>query len=177
MPAATITVQAKQSPAIGKKQGKVQDTNGSLWNVWGDKLQNYREGVTYDITYEESEFNGHRFNTIKTANPSNVGGQQYAPNPTARPEAAPRQAPQDGWPGPNPRPVIPPSPRYGATDEKTAERILVCGALNSVLENSNTVPSELSQAQVTAWINMFRNSWLDTFGRRSEADLDDRIPH
>ncbi len=155
MPTATITVQAKQSPAIGKKQGKIQDTNGSLWNVWGDKLQNYREGVTYDITYEEGEFNGHRFNTIKTANPS-IAGQQYVPTP-----AAVRPAP--------PSAAIPPN----AKDEM----IFVCGIVNNSMSNANINPFEITLTELTAMVDKARSAWRNTLGKSQKADdIGDEIP-
>jgi hypothetical protein len=161
MPTAIITVAAKQSPAIGKKQGKIQDTAGGLWNVWGDKLATYREGVTYDITYEEGEFNGHRFNTIKTANPSNVGGQQYTPNPPERPAAAPRQAVQNA--------IIPPN----AKDEM----IFVCGIVNNSMSNTNINPFEITLTELITMVDKARSAWRATLGKsQSRNDMDDSIP-
>lgn len=166
MPTATITVQAKQSPAIGKKQGKIQDTSGAMWNVWGDKLQNYREGVTYDIVYEESEFNDHKFNVIKTANPSNNKPSTGA-------------LPKDGWPGPSPgydpkagyHPPIqqPPSPKD--------EMIFVCGVVNNAMSNTNINPFEITLTELIAMVDKARSAWRNTLGKSQKAgDLQDEIP-
>ncbi len=167
---ATITVQAKQSPAIGKKQGKIQDTNGDLWNVWGDKLQNYREGVTYDIVYETNEFNGHTFNVIKTANPSNQKPSTGA-------------LPQDGWPGPTPPPsvggirngVYPPHIPQVANAKD--EMIFVCGIVNNSMSNANINPFETTLTELIAMVDKARSAWRNTLGKSQKADdLADEIP-
>jgi len=163
MPAATITVQAKQSPAIGKKQGKIQDTEGKLWNVWGDKLGNYREGVTYDITYEESEFNDHKFNVIKTANPSNNKPSTGA-------------LPRDGWPGPSPRPGQPVAPIPLQPNAKD-EMIFVCGVVNNAMSNTNINPFEITLTELIAMVDKARSAWRNTLGRSQKADdMNDEIP-
>ncbi len=167
MTAATITVQAKQSPAIGKKQGKIQDTNGDLWNVWGDKLANYREGVTYDIQYETSEFNGHTFNLIKSANPSNNKPSTGA-------------LPRDGWPGPTgniaermqsggPGFAIPPTPKD--------EMIFVCGVVNNAMSNANVNPFETTLTELIAMVDKARSAWRNTLGKSQKADdMSDEVP-
>lgn len=161
MPQATITVQAKQSPAIGKKQGKLQDTEGNLWNVWGDKLQNYREGVTYDIVYEDSEFNGHTFKVIKTANPSSAGAKG------------------DGWPGPTPQ--LKPAPQQAAQihPQPTAkdEMIFVAGIMNNTMANPNISPLELTLTEMIAMVDRARSAWRNTLGKSQRADdMNDEIP-
>ncbi len=155
---ATITVQAKQSPAIGKKQGKIQDTNGDLWNVWGDKLQNYREGVTYDIVYETNEFNGHTFNVIKTANPSNA-------------------APGHVTPVADPRQVIPrPQPAIQQPNAKD-EMIFVCGIINNSMSNANVNPFEITLTELIAMVDKARATWRNTLGKSQRADdINDEIP-
>lgn len=156
MPQATITIQAKQAPAIGKKQGKVQDMEGNLWNVWGDKLQNYREGVTYDIVYEQSEFNGHMFNVIKTANPAAAGQMAHAmaANPA--------------------RGQTPPPQQATAKDEM----IFVCGIMNNSLSNANINPFELTATELITMTNKARQVWRNTLGKSqsNNDDIDDSIP-
>lgn len=156
MPSTTITVQAKQSPAIGKKQGKIQDTEGNKWNVWGDKLQNYREGVTYDIIYETSEFEGHHFNVIKTANP--------ASGPTPQPRTAPLL--QAGT--------------HHTTQAPSAkdEMIFVCGIINNSLSNTNINPFELTATELIAMVNKARQAWRNTLGKAqgNDDDINDSIP-
>jgi len=164
MPSTMITVQAKQSPAIGKKQGKIQDTAGNLWNVWGDKLQNYREGVTYDIVYEESEFNGHTFNLIKTANPA-----QAKPPGSVTPVADPRQVipRNDGWPGP--QSTLAANPKD--------EMIFVCGVVNNAMSNTNINPFEITLTELIAMVDKARSAWRNTLGKSQKADdMNDQIP-
>jgi len=157
MPQTTITVAGITPPAQGKKQGKIADTAGNNWNVWGDKLQNYRMGVTYNITYEENEFNNVRYNVIKNAEPAGQGTQQ-----TTMPLAQPRVA------------MPPPSV---ATPKD--EMIFVCGALNHTLANQNISPLELTAMEIGDFVNKLRTVWKGTLGSqksRSEGEMDDAIP-
>lgn len=164
MPQATITVQAKQSPAIGKKQGKIQDTTGSLWNVWGDKLQNYREGVTYDITYDEQEFNDKRYNLITKGNPSN--GSSAAPPIQAAHRGLAQPKPADGWPGP-------------VTNQPNAkdEMIFVCGVINNAMANANVNPFETTLTELIAMVDKARSAWRNTLGKsQRDHELNDDLP-
>lgn len=157
MPQTTITVQAIQSPAIGKKQGKIQDTSGAMWNVWGDKIQNYREGVTYDVTYEEQEFNDRKYNLISKGTPSNA-----APRLAAQPKS-------DGWPGP--------APQISMTGTPKDEMIFVCGVVNNAMSNTNINPFEITLTELIAMVDKARSAWRNTLGKSQKADdLADEIP-
>ena len=155
---ATITVAGITPPAIGKKQGHIIDSAGSKWNVWGDKLQNYRIGGTYEITYDQNEFNGKTFNVIKSANPSNA-----APSQPSRVE----QKPADGWPGP-----IQQQP--SAKDEM----IFVCGVVNNAMSNTNINPFEITLTELIAMVDKARSAWRNTLGKSQRRDdMDDGIPY
>lgn len=154
---ASITIAQVLLPEPGKKQGKVIDTLGNKWNVWADKLQNYRIGVSYDIKYEENEFNGKTFSVIKTANPSN--------NPPAHPARA-AQKPTDGWPGP----IL---QQPNAKDEM----IFVCGVVNNAMSNTNINPFEITLTELIAMVDKARSAWRNTLGKSQKADdLADEIP-
>jgi len=157
MSQAQITVAGITPPGIGKKQGKIQDSVGNSWNVWGDKLQNYRMGVTYDITYDTNEFNGKTFNVIKTANPANPNAQagQVAAAPQAQQRAAQAMAA--------------PSARD--------EMIFVCGIINNALANANVSPFELTPTELIDMTNKARQVWRNTLGKVQAADdMGDEIP-
>lgn len=110
MPQAVITVTGITPPAPGKKQGRIIDTENQSWNVWGDKLHNYRIGVSYNIGYDTQEFNGHQFNVIKSAEPTN-----RVPPVTAAPQASPQ--------------TYSVAPGFTVKDEM----IFVCGAFNNLM--------------------------------------------
>jgi len=163
MSQATITVAQIAPPAIGKKQGKVQDTNGGVWNVWADKLQLYREGVTYNIVYETQEFNGHQFNVIKTSTPANG-------TPTGSPQL------QTGVQLPQPAKQQPmfSAPAYTPKDEM----IFVCGGFNNVMGNPATNPGTWTVAEMIDLVTKLRTAWRNTFGARPSAgdDMNDSVP-
>ncbi len=150
-----ITVAGITPPGVGKKQGHIIDSEGNKWNVWGDKLQNYRMGVTYDIIYEENEFNGKTFNVIKTAVPSN-----------AQPVQPQRQAPQ----------AAPPQV-HGFSPKD--EMIFVCGALNNAMANPNSDPFRVQTTELITFINLLRTAWRNTLGKPPSqvgVEMDDEIP-
>lgn len=154
MPNAVITVAGITPPGVGKKQGKVSDTTGGVWNVWGDKLHLYRMGVSYDITYEDGEFNGRHFKTIKTANPTNAAPAQATPQPQQH--TAP-----------------PPS------NQNKDEMIFVCGALNNALSNPNAMPFELTAIELATFVKKIRQVWRATIGnsqQSSDDDMNDSVP-
>lgn len=160
MPTATITVAGITPPAAGRKQGKIIDADGNKWNVWGDKLQNYRMGVTYNITYDVQEFNNVPFNIIKTAEPAGQGASQ------------PRQVSQPQSGGPIP-----------AFDKAKDEHIFVCGALNNALSNTNINPMELQVTDIATFVQKLQQAWKQTLGAprvssapRSEEGMSDSIP-
>lgn len=65
--------------------------------------------------------------------------------------------------------------QYGQTDNKTAERIFVCGALNAAIHGGHVqvTPETLTQA-----VNDLRQVWASTFGNKQKADdLNDEIPY
>ena len=159
MTQAVITVAGIAPPGQGKKQGKVTDTVGGVWNVWADKLNLFNIGATYAITYEENEFKGQRFFVIKTATPQGTmpGMQQRAPSTH-----------------PNP-PGIPPTT---AKDEM----IFVCGALNNALANPNIQPFSVNTTEMVAFINLVRQCWRLTLAKgptpveQGQQAMDDQIP-
>lgn len=157
----TITVAGINPPELGKKQGKIVDTAGNKWNVWGDKIASYRMGVTYDIVYETNEFKDTKFNVIKTANPSNA-----APQPA-------RQAPRssDDWPGPQPSVAM---PQHGNPKD---EMIFVCGIINNAMSNPNVNPFETTLTELIAMVDKARSAWRNTLGKSQKSDdMRDEIP-
>lgn len=71
------------------------------------------------------------------------------------------------------------APSHGGTDDKTAERIFVCGAVNSQLSNS-TVNPNMTMTDAVELVNLWRDVWKATFGGGGTAaknsDMDDEIP-
>lgn len=153
--AVVITVAGITPPAPGKKQGKIHDTTGKSWNVWGDKLHNYAIGMSYNITYDTNEFNGAQFNVIKTAV---VAAEQPPQAQMAKPQMQPQQ--------------------YGLAPTAKDEQIFVCGALNNAMANQNINPMMLTGPDIIGLVEKFRMAWRNTLGKvqQNNSDMNDEIP-
>lgn len=138
MPQAVITVERK-APRPDKKQGHLFDTGGGRWNVYNDKLANFREGVTYEINYEENEFSGTKFNLIKNAEPTN--------------KAATVTASSQGSTSPS---------------DKDRE-IFVCALLKEALGNPNVDPFTLDRAKVGEFGRMCSDLYTYLFKQKAAA--------
>lgn len=153
MPQTTITVAGILPPGQGKKQGKVKDTAGGSWNVWGDKLHLFQMGATYDINYEENSFNNTTFYLIKSFAPASTAG---------------------ATPAPQPRPATLPSAMPVTSKD---EQIFVCGALNNALANPNVSPFQLQTTDMVNFVNLIRHTWRQTLGKAQQNNaMDDEIP-
>lgn len=147
-----ITVAETHEPRPGGKQGRVVDTSGKSWQVWGDKLNQFHIGASYKVEdWKTNSFEGRNFITI---NKFSVIGGAAAPKAAAKPQHTP----------------------YGSTDDKTAERIFVAGAYNNWMGKPGTdVPTE---SECVGFVNMQRRVWTRTFGGKPTFgdDMNDEIP-
>lgn len=73
-----------------------------------------------------------------------------------------------GSPAPSaqPAPMTPSAPRYGNTDESTAERIFVCGFVNAVSPKIYEKLGNVNSEQLTALVQVARVTWAETFGKK-----------
>ena len=67
MGTATVTVQYVNLPKEGKKQGSIKGADGTSYGVWANHIGNYKQGATYSIEYEERDYNGKTYRTVKDA--------------------------------------------------------------------------------------------------------------
>ncbi len=160
MPQAVITVAGITPPAMGKKQGHIIDTVGGKWNVWGDKLHNYRMGVSYNITYDENEFNGVKFFVIKNADPAGAAAQAgQATQPSASPAAVSQSIPSE-----------------------KDRQIWVNSLLGRCLNNPNTDPFNLERDKIAEKAKLFYDLYDYLFGPKPRVgqqprdDMNDQIP-
>lgn len=58
------------------------------------------------------------------------------------------------------------APRYGNTDESTAERIFVCGFVNAVSPKIYEKLGNVNSEQLTALVQVARVTWAETFGKK-----------
>lgn len=58
------------------------------------------------------------------------------------------------------------APRYGNTDESTAERIFVCGFVNAVSPKIYEKMGNVNSEQLTALVQVARVTWAETFGKK-----------
>jgi hypothetical protein len=162
----TITVRYVNQPKSPKGPGSVKDVNNALWKVWPDDLPRFREGGTYLIGYMPGTYAGKPDNTIKEV--QDVTGGQL-PSPPTAPQA-------NGSFAAAPRP----NGKYAPTDDATAERIFVCGAINAFAHAGTVKPNV---RDVTNAVNALRAVYHNTLAKPyssgtpgAEEGLDDEIP-
>ncbi len=142
---AIVEVKYVNPPKQGKQNGSIKDITGQMYGVPPHMLATFQQGATYTIDYSSRRFNGAEYHTVTTAVLT-----------------APPQAQSSG------------AGKYGKTDDTTAERIFVCGALNAAISGGHV---ELSDATLSNVVNMLRLVWSETFGKvKKNADMDDDIP-
>lgn len=163
-----ITVAGIEWPKPGKKTGAIIDQSGKKWVVYADKINQFQQFQSYDVSPKTISFNGRSFDTIESAAPM---GQQQPPNP-----------------GPTP-PVhvagMPALQSYTYEQRKDDQRrmdIFVCGAFNNIMANP-TVPSHtFNSADHIAIITELKKAWAATLGPKRDpistgnSDMNDDIP-
>lgn len=146
-------------PEIGKKQGKVVDGTGKIWQVWADKIHLFQLGQSYNITYKTSTFQGKTYHTIDQSAPA--GSAAISP---------PSQ----------PRPAQQAVGTVATTMPLTTkdEMIFVCGAINNTLSNPNVNPAEFTAIELIDLVKKFQATWRATLGKKpSTSDfIDDAVP-
>ncbi len=151
---ARITVSFINQPKPGKTNGTIKTKDDQLYGVKPDMLALFEQKKTYDIEFSSREFNGQTYKTV-----TSVKKVEDAPAASANGAGTSYG-------------------RYGATDDKTAERIFVCGGLNAAIEGGHV---DLNTEHLTNLVNIFRLVWDDTFGKDGKpaknADMGgDEIP-
>lgn len=139
MSTAKIEVSYVNAPKPGKKMGNLKLADGTFYLVAPSMLGLFQNGGKYEVEYEESEFGGKTWRTVKKlAGGGNgaVGGSQVRTG------------------------------AYGATDDKTAERIFVCGGLNAFITSGQVEPNAVS---ITQAVNALRSAWSGTLGGKGGA--------
>lgn len=66
MNTATVEVAFVNKPAAGKKMGNIKLKDGSYYSVSPAMLSQFSGGGTYEVTYEEHDYNGKIYRTVKT---------------------------------------------------------------------------------------------------------------
>lgn len=159
MPTATIVANYVNPPKPPAKSGTIRVPSGEYYGIQPNWVNQFAQGQTYDIEY-----------TITVAH----NGREYK-NITkfAMAQGAPAAAqPNTGG-------------KYGTTDDKTAERIFVCGALNAAIQSGRV---ELAVTDLVQIVQDLRTTWANTFGAPAQTNsgdmsggqgrhsLDDEIP-
>lgn len=146
MTTTTVTVAYVNAPRPNKKKGTIKVDDGSYYLAFPNILSQFREGGKYEITYETSEYQGRMYRTVQTVKALDGSSNVSAPQVFQAPEPAMSGA------------------RYGNADDKTAERIFVCGALNAAITSKAI---ELNIASLTQLVTILRTVWKATFGDNS----------
>jgi hypothetical protein len=153
MNTATIDVQYVNPPAAGKKMGNLKLKDGSYYSVSPAMLGQFRNGGTYEVTYDEHDYNGKMYRTVKTVKQTGA-----AVNGTG-------------------------GGRYGATDDVTARRIFICGILNGLAHAGKiSTPTDAQKwwrGLEQAWENVHKptiTTGASYTKEESQDDLNDEIP-
>jgi hypothetical protein len=147
MPTATITAKYVNPPQEGKKNGTIKTPEGVYYGLPANWVNQFTQGASYDVEYKENDFKGKTYKTITKF---------------AMSQAAPAQTNSGAASG-----------KYGATDDKTAERIFCCGALNAAIHSGKV---ELRTESLAGLTNILRDVWALTFGAAPRASAPTRQP-
>ncbi len=89
MPSMTATVRYVNQPKPGKQNGSIKLTDDTFLGVRPNMLSVFSPGTTYDIEFEEREWQGQMYKTVKTAKPaSQTNGATTAPQAGGAPVRA-----------------------------------------------------------------------------------------
>ena len=148
MPSAIVKVTYVNQAQAGKVNGSIKVEDGTYYGVKPAMLGLFQPGNTYEIQYESSDFKGKTYHKVISVKPV-------------------ASAPQTSGG----------STKGYQTDDKTAERIFVCGAINAAISSNQLA---LLTTDVIQAVNSLREAWRQTLGRKqtaSEEEMDDSIPY
>lgn len=149
MATTTINVKFVNPAAAGKKNASIKTDDDQFFLVPPEMLGQFQQGGKYKVGYKSNVFKGVTYKYIETVEAA---------------EASPIAKFQGG--------------KYGATDMATAERIFVCGAMNAMLHNQNTLPFTLTGDNLIERVNILRDVWRQTLGNpQQDAEMEDSIPY
>jgi hypothetical protein len=150
---AQITVAFVNPPKTGKKRWTIKDKSEVLWGAMPDIAAKFKQGGVYNITYREEAFNGNIYKVVESVL------EVSAP--------------------PANQPAAPGGSTYKPYDADTQRRIFVCGAMNAILSNTNTIPSNIPSESLVMIINTlctaYNNSMLSK-GQKFDEEMGDEIP-
>jgi hypothetical protein len=153
-----ITVAGVTHPAAGKKQGKIQDTQGRQWQVWADKISQFNAGQSYEIlTSKTTQFNGATYVTI---------GEFREAAPPAYSAPPPQQVRAPFYQPALLPPMPAPQQAVAAPISEHLRRmdIFICGAVNNALANQNVNPLAVNPEIMMQFITMMKEVWKKTLG-------------
>jgi hypothetical protein len=151
MPSATIDVQYVNDPRPGMKSGSVKTRDGVYYGVKPAMLGLFKPNNHYEIQYESMVSKGKTYHNVVSVKPA---------------------AEQAGGGAPAPR-----SSGGYQTDDKTAERIFVCGAINAAISSNQLVVQTTDLIQA---VNSLRDAWRQTLGKKQtaiEEEIEDQVPY
>lgn len=91
MPSLTATVAYVNDPKPGKKNGSIKLGDGTYLGVRPNMLSQFSAGKTYDIEYEEHDYQGQTYKTVKTAK-AQVNGASAQGAPPQRASWSPKDS-------------------------------------------------------------------------------------
>src|SRR5690242_11345228 len=134
----TITPKYVDQPKAGKKNWSVKEEAGVSFSVPPKFAPQFRVGLPVTADYSLSHYNGKDFNMVEGATITNPP-TAYIPTPAPHQPSPPVPVPGSQYQPPQPAPAhhangasLPKA--YGSTDAATAERIFVCGVVNSCIK-------------------------------------------
>ena len=160
MNTASITVAFVNPAAAGKKMGNIKLDDGSFYSVSPSMLSQFQPKGKYEVSYEEREYQGKMYRTVKTVKPLSA--------PTAN----------GGGSG---------SGKYGSPDPATSENIFVCGVMNALAGAGQLDTAPTAIALMTNNLRMgWRQGMVPSPARATSAmapktevvldDMNDEIP-
>lgn len=79
MPSAIIQVEYINPPAAGKKMGSVKAADGTYYGITPAMLGLFQKGSMYDIFFEDREWQGKTYHTVKNVKPATNAAPVHMP--------------------------------------------------------------------------------------------------
>lgn len=166
MPTETIDIAYVNQPGPGKKLGSLKDTKGEIWGIPPALLGLVSPGSTYEIFYEDREWQGRTYHTVKNIKPVNKLASVANTVVEKAGAAAGGKDPFEKRP----------------THPVDARRMFICGAFNAHLNNSNITSEEREMTALGEFLDKLDLLWRSKayLGREKTQladEMDDDIPY
>lgn len=172
MPTAAIEVRFVNEPQGSQKTGSIKGAHGEVFSVWPEALPDFQVGKVYDIEFNEREFKGKTYRTVKRIMPRGSARKAPVANQNQAPswEEIGDEIPEWGS-GDNAGILDVPVKAIKSIgqlvrnqDQDMADLFaieVVSGLLQGMLTNGAPLPRLLDRESIKGWIKQSREIWQE----------------